>query len=108
MTDDRRDQREDADDELQAEAQRWAEELGQMSPRYLEMTKVASNVWWNLLRDSYLQGVGMLTQAIGSYDMIEGANAFMEKRPPEWERRDGEPLSARTEGRKAHSSSSPA
>jgi len=90
-----------ADDELEAEAQRWAEELGQMSPRYLEMTKIASNVWWNLLRDSYLQGVGMLTQAIGSHDMIEGATAFMEKRAPEWQRRDGEPLSARVEGRSA-------
>jgi 1,4-dihydroxy-2-naphthoyl-CoA synthase len=78
------------DDELQPEAQRWAEELGHMSPRYLEMTKVASNVWWNLLRDAYLQGVGMLTQAIGSHDMIEGARAFMEKRPPAWERCDGE------------------
>jgi enoyl-CoA hydratase/carnithine racemase len=96
------------DDELQSEAQRWAEELGQMSPRYLEMTKIASNVWWNLLRDSYLQGVGMLTQAIGSHDMIEGANAFMEKRPPEWERRDGEPLSARIDGHGAHSSARPA
>jgi 2-ketocyclohexanecarboxyl-CoA hydrolase len=96
------------DDELEAEAQRWAEELGHMSPRYLEMTKVASNVWWNLLRDSYLQGVGMLTQAIGSHDMIEGASAFMEKRPPEWERRDGEPLSARADGHGAAQSPRPA
>jgi len=97
-----------ADDELEAEAQRWAEEMGQMSPRYLEMTKIASNVWWNLLRDSYLQGVGMLTQAIGSHDMIEGATAFMEKRPPEWQRRDGEPLSARVDGQGARSPAHPA
>ena len=79
-----------------------------MSPRYLEMTKIASNVWWNLLRDSYLQGVGMLTQAIGSHDMIEGATAFMEKRPPEWQRRDGEPLSARVDGQGARSPAHPA
>jgi 2-ketocyclohexanecarboxyl-CoA hydrolase len=72
------------DDQLEDEVQRWAEELGAMSPRYLEMTKSASNVWWNLLRDSYLQGVGMLSQAIGSHDMVEGATAFMEKRKPDF------------------------
>ena len=73
------------DKELRDEAQRWAEELALMSPRYLEITKISSNVWWNTIRDSYLQGVGMLTQAIGSHDMIEGARAFMEKRQPKWE-----------------------
>jgi hypothetical protein len=35
--------------------------------------------------------------------MIEGATAFMEKRAPEWQRRDGEPLSARVDGRSAPS-----
>lgn len=93
------------DDELEAEAQRWAEELGRMSPRYLEMTKISSNVWWNSVRDSYLQGVGMLTQAIGSHDMVEGARAFMEKRAPEWERRDGQPVAARSDGQ--HPQTSP-
>jgi len=70
------------DDQLEAETTKWAEELLAMSPRYLEMTKVLSNVWWNQLRDNYMTGIGMLTQAIGSYDMMEGARAFMEKRKP--------------------------
>ena len=74
------------DDELEPEAQRWAAELALLSPRYLEITKIASNVWWNTLRDSYLQGIGMLSQAIGSHDMLEGAQAFMEKRAPSWQR----------------------
>jgi 2-ketocyclohexanecarboxyl-CoA hydrolase len=69
------------DDDLVNEVSRWTDELGHMSPRYLEMTKLSSNVWWNCARDAYVQGVGMLTQAIGSYDMTEGATAFMEKRP---------------------------
>ena len=30
----------------------------------------------------FLQGIGMLTQAVGSPDMLEGANAFLEKRKP--------------------------
>ena len=58
-----------------------------MSPRYLEIAKISSNVWWNQCRDSYLGGLAMLVQAIGSKDMIEGASAFMEKRPPQFEGR---------------------
>jgi enoyl-CoA hydratase/carnithine racemase len=43
---------------------------------------VSSNVWWNAARDSYVTGLGMLVQAIGSDDMREGARAFMENRKP--------------------------
>lgn len=71
-------------DELEAETARWAEELLAMSPRYLEIAKISSNVWWNACRDAYLSGLGMLAQAAGSPDMIEGATAFMEKRAPRW------------------------
>jgi enoyl-CoA hydratase/carnithine racemase len=71
-----------ADDELEDEVERWIEELLVMSPRYLEIAKISSNVWWNACRDSYVTGLGMLVQAIGSEDMLEGANAFLEKRRP--------------------------
>lgn len=70
------------DDELEAEVERWCEEFYRLSPRYLEIAKVSSNVWWNHLYDSFTNGLGMLLQASGSDDMIEGATAFMEKRPP--------------------------
>ncbi|MYE68316.1 MAG: enoyl-CoA hydratase/isomerase family protein, partial [Acidimicrobiia bacterium] len=33
-------------------------------------------------------GLGMLMQAIGSPDMLEGANAFLEKRKPQFPPRD--------------------
>ena len=69
-------------DRLEEETTRWADELLQMSARYLEIAKISSNVWWNQCRDNYLSGLGMLVQAIGSPDMIEGATAFMEKRRP--------------------------
>lgn len=75
------------DEELTAEVTRLADELLRMSPRYLEIAKISSNVWWNSVRDNYLSGLGMLVQAIGSDDMIEGATAFMEKRPPQWPQR---------------------
>lgn len=72
------------DEDLEDEVTRWADELLAKSPRYLEIAKISSNVWWNACRDNYLHGLGMLVQAIGSADMVEGATAFVEKRAPRW------------------------
>ncbi|MEE8601484.1 enoyl-CoA hydratase/isomerase family protein [Euzebya tangerina] len=79
------------DAELEAATTALAEELLTMSPRYLEVAKISSNVWWNQVRDNYVSGLGMLVQAIGSDDMIEGASAFMEKRPARWPGRQAPP-----------------
>lgn len=70
------------DDQLESTVDGWCAEIAKLSPRYLEITKISSNIWWNSARDSFLQGIGMLTQAVGSPDMLEGANAFLEKRKP--------------------------
>ncbi len=75
-------------EQLENEVTKWADELLYMSPRYLEIAKISSNQWWNQSRDTYMSGLGMLVQAIGSKDMIEGASAFMEKRKPCFEGRD--------------------
>jgi 2-ketocyclohexanecarboxyl-CoA hydrolase len=77
-----------AEDELlESAVQAMVAELAIMSPRYLEIAKLSSNVWWNACRDNYVSGLGMLIQAIGSADMVEGASAFMEKRSPKFPRR---------------------
>jgi enoyl-CoA hydratase/carnithine racemase len=70
------------DDDVEPAAQRWSEEIAALSPRYLEITKISSNIWWNAARDSFSTGLGMLMQAVGSADMVEGATAFLEKRKP--------------------------
>lgn len=79
------------DEQLREEVTKWAGELLNMSPRYLEIAKISSNVWWNQCRDNYLSGLGMLVQAIGSADMVEGASAFMDKRKPQFEGRAKKP-----------------
>jgi len=72
------------DGDLVAAVDELVGELARLSPRYLEIAKVSSNVWWNAARDSFTTGLGMLVQAIGSPDMAEGAQAFLEKRSPQF------------------------
>ncbi len=76
------------DDELEAEVERWCEDLMQMSARYMEVAKASSNVMYHQMRDNMVQSLGALIQAIGSPDMREGAAAFMEKRKPDFPPRD--------------------
>jgi len=72
------------DEGLEAALERWLGEIDRLSPRYLEIAKISSNLWWNASRDNMSSGLGMLIQAIGSEDMLEGANAFLDKRKPDF------------------------
>jgi enoyl-CoA hydratase/carnithine racemase len=72
------------DDQLENAVDRWLAEIHDLSPRYLEISKVSSNLWWNASKDNMQAGLESLIQAIGSDDMQEGARAFMEKRKPQF------------------------
>ena len=72
------------DGELDEAVDRWLAEIHDLSPRYLEISKVSSNLWWNASKDNMQAGLESLIQAIGSPDMREGAKAFMEKRKPDF------------------------
>lgn len=72
------------DDALDARVGEWVTEIKRLSPRYLAITKLNSNLWWNLAQDSMQQGLATLIEAIGSPDMREGAQAFLDKRRPEF------------------------
>jgi len=76
------------DDQLHAEVNEWCDEIIKMSARYLEVAKSSSNVMYHQMRDNMVNSLGALIQAIGSPDMLEGANAFMEKRKPQFPARD--------------------
>ncbi|MGC5256120.1 enoyl-CoA hydratase/isomerase family protein [Gordonia sp. DT218] len=67
-------------DQLRTRVGEWIDEIKALSPRYLEITKLSSNLYWNTAQDSMRNGLGMLLQAIGSPDMVEGAGAFLEGR----------------------------
>jgi 2-ketocyclohexanecarboxyl-CoA hydrolase len=70
------------DDGLHAAVERLLAEIHALSPRYLEIAKVSSNVWWNQAKNDMQVSLEALIQAIGSEDMREGAQAFLEKRRP--------------------------
>lgn len=72
------------DDALEQAVIEMTDEIHLLSPRYLEIAKTSSNLWWSQSRDSFANGIGMLIQAIGSDDMREGAQAFLEKRRPQF------------------------
>jgi enoyl-CoA hydratase/carnithine racemase len=80
-----------SDDQLDAGVTRWLAEIHALSPLYLEIAKVSSNVWWNQAKTDMQGSLESLIRAIGSDDMQEGANAFLEKRRPEFRRNPSTP-----------------
>jgi 2-ketocyclohexanecarboxyl-CoA hydrolase len=73
-------------DALRNEVRAWCEELLERSPAYLELSKISSNVWWDMLTPSMEAAKQSLYHLAGGEQMTEGASAFLQKRKPDFSR----------------------
>jgi 2-ketocyclohexanecarboxyl-CoA hydrolase len=71
---------------LHRRVREWCDEILALSPRYLEIAKISSNYWWDLLQPGFSHGSRLLAASAGCDEMQEGASAFMEKRKPDFMR----------------------
>jgi dihydroxynaphthoic acid synthetase len=71
-------------DELMSTARVWAEEILDKSPQSLRIAKTSLNFESDQLYSSYLHGIEMLALTYGNDENLEGVNAFLEKRPPDY------------------------
>jgi len=71
-------------DELLKATREWAEEILDKSPQSLRIAKTSLNFESDLLYSSYLHGMEMLSLTYGNQENLEGVNAFLEKRPPDY------------------------
>ncbi len=69
---------------LHEEVDRWVAEILAKSPRYLEISKISANIWWDLMQTGLSHGFGMLMNAAGSDEMLEGIDAFLNRRAPDY------------------------
>jgi 1,4-dihydroxy-2-naphthoyl-CoA synthase len=70
------------DDDLDAEVERWCAELLAMSPQSLRIAKLSISSVYDALWPSMLHGMELARWFTKTGDMVEGATAFLEKRPP--------------------------
>lgn len=71
-------------DRLDEEVDLWCRELLEKSPTALKMLKYAFNAEWDGVQGITNLGVGGLSMFYGTDEAMEGRNAFMEKRTPEF------------------------
>ena len=69
-------------EKLYDEVQEWCETLLDRSPTYLEMSKIGANCWFDMLTPSIEMAKQAMIHIAGNAEQTEGANAFMEKRKP--------------------------
>jgi dihydroxynaphthoic acid synthetase len=81
-------------EELLAAAREWAEEILDKSPQSIRIAKTSLNFESDLLYSSYIHGIEMLSLTYGNQENLEGVNAFLEKRPPDYRkfRHNDEPV----------------
>ncbi len=70
--------------ELRAETEKWCEQMKGYSGQTLRATKKSLNFESDLLYASWQQGMELLAEIWGSEESLEGMNAFLEKRKPDF------------------------
>ncbi|MBI3966422.1 MAG: enoyl-CoA hydratase/isomerase family protein [Chloroflexi bacterium] len=70
--------------ELDAEVDRWCQEILDKSPQCLRIAKISLNFESDLLHPSYAHGAELLSLTYGNAENMEGVTAFLEKRPPDY------------------------
>ena len=58
--------------QLRAEVERWCRELLERSPAYLELSKISSNVWWDMLTPAMEAAKQSLFHLAGGPQMNDG------------------------------------
>ncbi|MCZ7528782.1 MAG: enoyl-CoA hydratase-related protein [Acidimicrobiia bacterium] len=70
------------DEDLDAAVQRWCAELLSLSPQSLRITKLSMSGVFDQQWPSVLHGMELSRWFLRQGDMVEGAAAFLDKRPP--------------------------
>lgn len=70
--------------ELDAEVDKWCKEILARSPQALRISKTSINYESDALFASYNHGLEMLAMVTGTDEYLEGVNAFLEKRSPDY------------------------
>jgi len=71
-------------DKLDEEVDKWCQELLAKSPTALKMLKYAFHAEWDGMIGITQLGIGGLSLYYGTEEALEGRNAFMEKRQPDF------------------------
>lgn len=71
-------------DDLYREVDNWCQDLLDKSPRSLRIAKIVMNHGSDLDYHSYVEGIELLAQTYGDEENLEGVQAFLEKRPPNY------------------------
>lgn len=73
-----------AHDDLHTEVDLWCQEILDKSPRALRIAKTVVNHGSDLVYHSYVEGTELLAATYGDAENLEGVQAFLEKRPPNY------------------------
>ena len=71
-------------DQLDQETDRWCQQILEMSPQALRLTKKCLNWEWEQRKPLFEEGARLLSKTYLSEEFLEGTTAFLEKRKPDF------------------------